>query len=65
MDTDEFLDKFKNSLGEEISGFGAKEGERRFVKRFSTDELVKNLKNEEDDAGGSLSGLTKEQYTPI
>ena len=65
VDTDEFLDKFKNSLGEEISGFGAKEGERRFVKRFSTDELVKNLKNEEDDAGGSLSGLTKEEYIPI
>ncbi len=63
MNTDEFLDKFKNSLADEISGFGAKEGERRFVKHFSNDERVQNI--DEDDLGGSLSGLTDEEYIPI
>lgn len=63
VDTDEFLDKFKNSLAGEIAGFGAKEGERRFVKHFSNDELVRNL--DEDDLGGSLSGLTEQEYRPI
>ena len=48
MDTDTFLDEFKNSLADEIAGWGAKEGERRFVKHFSTDKLVQNLKEEEE-----------------
>ena len=65
METDKFLDEFKNSLADEIAGWGATEGERRFVKHFSTDELVQNLKEQEDELGGSLSGLTKEEYIPI
>lgn len=66
MDTDEFLDNYKNSLDDYVQGYGHKEGIKRFVKHFSNDELVQNIKEQEDDdLGGALSGLTEKEYIPI
>ncbi len=66
MDTDEFLDNYKNSLDAYVQGYGHKEGIKRFVKHFSNDELVQNIKEQEDDdLGGALAGLTEKEYIPI
>jgi len=65
VDANEFLDKYRQSLSYNATIHGGKEAERQFVKHFSTDELVENLRNEEDDLGGSLSGLTEKEYKPI
>ena len=66
MNTDEFLDNYKNSLDDYVQGYGHKEGIKRFVKHFSNDELVQNIKEQEDDdLGGALAGLTEKEYIPI
>jgi len=65
VNTDEFLDNYQQSLSYNAAIHGGKEAERQFVRHFSNDQLVENLKDEEDDLGGALSGLTKEEYIPI